>query len=341
MATTLEIVQVCEILDTIAVRTYRRLAQLAQETKVRALWESMAAAEAQHVAFWRRIISVGQTQPLPEVFSDPDQVLSDMQALVPQAEALLEQTRLEGAPLAAPFVALRLEFSMLNPSFEILFHLLRPLGGELTPSDDYQDHILQLGELVALQNGTSPELRLVSDMLQQLWKRNRHLALHAAIDPLTEAFNRRSFEALFCQLCQLAAPRGESVGLLMADVDDFKRINDGMGHAFGDLVLREVADSLRASLRTSDVLGRYGGDEFVLCLAPVQPASIREVAERARSAVEALLLPQGLSITLSLGGCVAQADSATPLKLLADLLQEADRKLYEAKALGKNHICIC
>ena len=308
MATTLEIVQVCEILDTIAVRTYRRLAQLAQETKVRALWESMAAAEAQHVAFWRRIISVGQTQPLPEVFSDPDQVLSDMQALVPQAEALLEQTRLEGAPLAAPFVALRLEFSMLNPSFEILFHLLRPLGGELTPSDDYQDHILQLGELVALQNGTSPELRLVSDMLQQLWKRNRHLALHAAIDPLTEAFNRRSFEALFCQLCQLAAPRGESVGLLMADVDDFKRINDGMGHAFGDLVLREVADALRASLRTSDVLGRYGGDEFVLCLAPVQPASIYEVAERARSAVQALLLPQGLSITLSLGGSVANAD---------------------------------
>jgi diguanylate cyclase (GGDEF)-like protein len=341
MATTLEIVQVCEILDAIAVRTYRRLAQLAREDKVRALWESMAAAEAQHVAFWRRIVSVGRTQPLPEVFSDPAQVLSDMQALVPQAEALFEQTQSESAVLAAPFVALRLEFSMLNPSFEILFHLLRPLGGDLTPADDYQDHILQLGELAALQSEKSPELRLMADMLQQLWKRNRHLALHAAIDPLTEAFNRRSFEALFCQLCQLAAPRGESVGLLMADVDDFKRVNDAMGHATGDLVLREVADAMRASLRASDVLGRYGGDEFVLCLAPIQPASLGEVAEKARSAVQALLLPQGLRITLSLGGCVARADSAAPLKLLVDLLQRADKQLYQAKALGKDHVCIC
>lgn len=339
MATTLDIVQVCEILDGIAVRTYRHLAHSAEDPRARALWESMAATEAQHVAFWRRIIAVGQTAPLPEVFANPDEVLADMRALVPVAQALLGQTRQGGAPISAPLVALRLEFSMLNPSFEILFHLLRPLGGEIAPADDYQDHILLLGDLLALEGGMSQELRLVSDMLQQLWKRNRHLALQAAVDPLTETFNRRSFDALSCQLCQLAAPSGESVGLLMADLDNFKPINDKMGHAFGDRVLTETAEAMRGCLRASDVLGRYGGDEFVFCLAPVRPERFREVAERVRSAVE-VLRPGGCMLTVSMGGAVARAGSQSPANLIAALLQRADEKLYEAKALGKNHICI-
>jgi diguanylate cyclase (GGDEF)-like protein len=125
----------------------------------------------------------------------------------------------------------------------------------------------------------------------------------------------------------------------MLDVDHFKRVNDSYGHETGDRVLRVLADSCRACLRQQDVIGRYGGEEFVAFL-PETPADLAlDAAERLRHAVETLTVdsPQGpVKVTVSIG--IATYNRATTS--ISALINAADRALYEAKQKGRNRVVV-
>ncbi|MBL8141630.1 MAG: GGDEF domain-containing protein, partial [Acidobacteria bacterium] len=126
------------------------------------------------------------------------------------------------------------------------------------------------------------------------------------------------------------------LSLLLVDVDDFKRLNDELGHLVGDYLLKQIADVLRRSVRVFDVCTRFGGEEFAILMPGTGLASALVVAERIRSRVEQASrdvgpLPAHLRITVSLGLAVLASDP-TPQELIA----RADRGLYRAKADGKN-----
>ncbi len=129
-----------------------------------------------------------------------------------------------------------------------------------------------------------------------------------------------------------------SVGLLLIDLDHFKSINDAFGHAAGDAVLHEFGVRARAILRGGDLLIRYGGDEFVAILPNAQLAAAHEVAERLRAYVSGRPFPSTppLTVTLSIGCTVV--DTATGKLSLADLMAQADARLYQAKRLGRNRV---
>ncbi len=160
----------------------------------------------------------------------------------------------------------------------------------------------------------------------------------ATLDGLTNSFNRRHFMEL-AQL-QLDSARRFSLPLsaLMIDVDHFKSVNDRYGHAIGDRVLRVVADRCRSALRSIDVLGRYGGEEFAILLPGTARANAASVlAERIRRAVaeEPIATDAGpVEVTISLGVAEVDADTVD----LAALLKRADAALYEAKQAGRNRV---
>ena len=160
----------------------------------------------------------------------------------------------------------------------------------------------------------------------------------ATLDGLTNTFNRRHFMEM-AQL-QLEGARRFSLPLsaLMIDVDHFKDVNDRYGHAIGDRVLRGVADRCRSALRSIDLLGRYGGEEFAILLpGTTLDSAARILAERIRRAVaeEPIATDAGpVQVTISLG--VAELNAAT--NDLAALLKRADAALYEAKLLGRNRV---
>jgi len=173
--------------------------------------------------------------------------------------------------------------------------------------------------------------------LQKLQEAHLDLERLAATDPLTGASNRRHF------LQRLQADRSRCLrqnrplGLLALDLDHFKSINDNYGHLAGDEVLKTLVSTLKAELRPSDVVGRMGGEEFMVLLADTNHAEARSVAERLRAAVAALEIPSlegPLKVTVSIGIAFFGDDG----DMVEAVFKAADLRLYAAKAHGRNRV---
>ncbi len=167
---------------------------------------------------------------------------------------------------------------------------------------------------------------------------NQGLVRETMTDALTGVANRRCFDDTLAMFWHHGIAAGGAVGLIMADIDHFKRYNDHYGHQAGDDCLRRVAARIGMLIREQDVLARYGGEEFAILLPDATPEAVRNVAERVREGVEQLclehagLMPPAI-VTLSLGyGCVSPHRGA----IMRDLVAIADGELYAAKRGGRN-----
>jgi diguanylate cyclase (GGDEF)-like protein len=164
------------------------------------------------------------------------------------------------------------------------------------------------------------------------------LAAQASHDPLTGVLNRRRFDELGERDIELSRRSGASVGVLMIDIDLFKRVNDERGHAVGDEVLKALCVACLGALRSSDVLARYGGEEFVVLLPGSGPEDSLMVAERLRARIGALRVPcEGgiVSITASFG---AYSGVPSPGVGIGLYIRRADEALYRSKALGRDRV---
>ncbi len=163
----------------------------------------------------------------------------------------------------------------------------------------------------------------------------------ANTDGLTGLYNHRYLHQRLEQEIERVGRYQRNLSLVMADIDHFKAYNDAFGHPGGDAVLISVAECLRQVSRSCDVVGRYGGDEFVLILPETPAGEARVMAERASRHVEALHLPAGddvtgSEVTLSLGVAALLTTGGDK----EDLIEAADTALYEAKRTGRNRVCI-
>jgi diguanylate cyclase (GGDEF)-like protein len=174
------------------------------------------------------------------------------------------------------------------------------------------------------------QLRENHTLLEQA---NRQLQLLAATDALTGLPNRRVLEANLNDLRQSPAVPGKPLSALMIDVDHFKRVNDTFSHETGDLVLKRVAELLRSSVRGSDLVSRYGGEEFVILMRGAASDVAMKQAERLRATVAGDTLG-AVPVTISIG--VATATCEQWQQELPSLLPEADKALYAAKHGGRN-----
>jgi len=159
----------------------------------------------------------------------------------------------------------------------------------------------------------------------------------ATTDGLTGAYNRRFFVELCHQELLQAGRRFRPTSLLLMDIDHFKRINDRFGHSAGDDVLRQVVEIGRKALRSEDVIGRIGGDEFAVLLPSTTLEQAAKVAERLRSTYERLEVPSpsgNVRFTVSCG----VAEWKPHFRTVEELLQRADCALYQAKNEGRNCI---
>lgn len=178
--------------------------------------------------------------------------------------------------------------------------------------------------------------RELSALNQRLNASIEELAHVAATDGLTGLWNRRHFEDRLTAELERAGRYGQPLSLLLFDIDHFKAINDTCGHQAGDAVLRELAAVVRARMRRSDAITRWGGEEFTVLIPNVPQSGAHEAAEKLRQAVEAHVFPNGLRVTVSIG--VAQwAGRPEP----ADRwIARADHALYEAKRGGRNRVVL-
>eukprot|EP00831_Metopus_contortus_P030250 TRINITY_DN2482_c0_g1_i4.p1 TRINITY_DN2482_c0_g1~~TRINITY_DN2482_c0_g1_i4.p1 ORF type:complete len:262 (-),score=59.92 TRINITY_DN2482_c0_g1_i4:196-981(-) len=134
----------------------------------------------------------------------------------------------------------------------------------------------------------------------------------------------------------LAARNGKSIGIIIADIDNFKKLNDAYGHSAGDKALKTAAFILESSLRKSDVSGRYGGEEFIVFTYNAQPEDLHALCERIRANIENNSENLcGNAFTISLGAAAGNIEDPSPDALMG-LIDIADKNLYQAKTNGKN-----
>lgn len=180
-------------------------------------------------------------------------------------------------------------------------------------------------------------LAIVMDHLITVWRRDERSLYEAVqLDSLTGAYTRGFTMELMHRVLTKARHEERRFGVLLLDLDHFKRINDAHGHARGDVVLQETTRAVQSTLRADDIVGRFGGEEFVVVLPGADLAQAMGAAERCRAAVESMTIPGTpyLSVTASVG-VAAYPDHGDDLDTL---LHAADRAMYTAKAHGRNRI---
>src|SRR3989338_6130039 len=160
----------------------------------------------------------------------------------------------------------------------------------------------------------------------------------AITDSLTEMHTRRHIMERFEEELKRASMRNIQLSFLMIDVDHFKRINDEHGHLTGDQILREIAHLIRENVREIDIIARFGGEEFCVILPDTDSPGARYVAQRIREAVENKQITAYDTVvktTVSIGMATFAKDGTTT----SELVDKADKALYQAKQNGRNRVC--
>jgi len=211
------------------------------------------------------------------------------------------------------------------------------IAGMEAGADDYISKPFDPQELkVRLRAG-----RRILDLQAELLAARESLRYQATHDGLTGLLNRSAaLDALRNEL-ERANRQNDPLCLMLADFDHFKDINDTYGHTIGDAVLCEAARRMRSSVRTYDIVGRYGGEEFLFILPGCDSRDARNQAERLQICVtrDPIVLPRvTLSFQMSLGGVVKHQPAVQDLDAL---IQAADSALYEAKMQGRNRVVLC
>jgi diguanylate cyclase (GGDEF)-like protein len=180
------------------------------------------------------------------------------------------------------------------------------------------------------------ELRRSRDEIAQKNVELEHMATH---DVLTGCLSRGAFFQRMAQAWEDARRTARPLSCLALDIDKFKSVNDGFGHAVGDRVIQETGKALVSSLRTADIVGRYGGDEFFVGMPGCGSEEGLAIAEKLRRTLEKRCRASfgditGLRVTVSIGIATFSGGDST----LADLIERADQALYDAKSAGRNRV---
>ncbi|MBN1434752.1 diguanylate cyclase [Candidatus Fermentibacterales bacterium] len=328
-AVSLAIVDVAYEIEVMARDLYAAWAQQFRSADLRTFWDAMSRDETSHLEFWGNLREIGKTTPFSMLLDDPRGLLESLSATRDSVRRIMDDASSGIGVTKALLTAYRLEFYMLEPSFQTLFQSLRFLQSDFDPVSEYEEHIATFVDGMVRFGGGSEETGLLALTLERLWKENRSLAAHALTDSLTGVLNRRGFFSLAGQVCALMRRREASVSVLMIDLDGFKRINDTMGHAAGDEALRCAAEATAGALRESDIVSRYGGDEFVVLLPETD--SVAELAGKVEEAIDRALGTRfGTGATI--GSATGRIDCDEVMGCLERLVAEADSGLYRIRA---------
>jgi diguanylate cyclase (GGDEF)-like protein len=252
----------------------------------------------------------------------------------------LDEYSWTSVPPAPPLTTLPWKTARKEKCVELDFPIMLPNASEkllkfrvnCTPILNEQEQVQ--GVLVSLADVTKLE-----ETIFALESSRADLESLAMRDPLTGIFNRRALFESFEDLYSVSSSRGLDFGCIMADIDHFKSFNDRFGHAVGDQVIQVVAQILSSTIRPTDILGRYGGEEFCILLPGEGPEGTAKAAERFRLAIaargsQAVRTTGDNRITMSFGVTCLSLGATGPL----ELVDQADKALYAAKEAGRNQV---
>lgn len=209
---------------------------------------------------------------------------------------------------------------------------LQSTNGTYHDGERIQIHTLEDGDKVQVGLGTILRFQY-QDVMDERYQRSMYES--KTRDALTEAYNRGYFMEAIERECAYAQRHGQTLSLLMFDIDHFKRVNDTYGHSAGDVALKLVAGAVANAVRKEDIFARYGGEEFAVLLRDTSSEMAFILAERIRRSIEKLEIEHDgrrIPCTVSIG----ISSTSSRLTRSSELIDAADERLYRAKGGGRN-----
>lgn len=329
-----EILELCVRLDESAQKTYVTLAECCTEGDLKRTFEQLAKEETTHVQWWSELLSAWEGGLIPPV-DDRTDLLESLQETAEQIELTLAGGLEDLSNDEMLDLAAQLEFYLLDPIFGELLDLVDP-GGAEHHRDAYWRHVMRLVDAIETHYSRKNLAHFLARVLARSYRDQQRLSTLATHDALTGVYNRRGFYGYLSQWGAWSSRYGHPLGVLLIDIDYFKVVNDSLGHPAGDDALRAIASALSAAVRSSDLVGRYGGDEFAI-LAPETPVDeLAELAQRVLELVRSSRFAAGaqdVGLSVSIGSAyMSGSQSVSPESILA----AADSSLYEAKRAGRD-----
>lgn len=331
------ILELCVVMDELARDSYASMAKSCDDPDLKATFGQMSTDESDHVAWWKDLLKAWEQGLVPDVVNDTDGLERHVHNLYTEMQKTIHADFKDVPKTTMLEISARFEFLLLDPIFGELLDLTEP-GGAKKHREAYARHLERIVGAIERFHESEDMARFLSRVLRRGWRDNLALAAFATRDPLSGLYNRRGLMTQLNHWMSWAGRYDRPLGTLLVDVDDFKAINDRYGQALGDTVLRTVADTLSSTVRESDLVARYGGDEFAIVAPEADAEELATLAARLVKAVSEISLSdwEGSEIPLgiSVGGTVATNPGAASTRT-DGLLATADRSLYQAKHAGK------
>jgi diguanylate cyclase (GGDEF)-like protein len=332
-----QIVTVCLKMDRYAVKIYQKLSQTAKDEELGKFWNKMSLEESKHVACWGDLLPLVEEGIIPPIFTHPEIILKELNANYDKIIAISKKSITSTDLSENFFLAFRLEFYLLHPALERLWHFYGILQKqEYNPENEYENHIQQFISAMEKFGAGTIELEVLAETVVRMWHQTKNMVQEANFDELTGILNRRGYFQAMTSLASLAKRNKFNSAVLMIDIDHFKQINDTLGHLTGDEVLKQIANIIKTNLRASDILGRFGGEEFIVFLPQIEGNSLYTLSEKIRTAIQEET-KQKIAVTVSIGGATKKITGEIEIEN-RDLIQLADKNMYKAKRKGRNQV---
>lgn len=334
-----EILELCIEMDLLAQRAYRVMSSHCENKGLAKTFKKMAAEEGTHVSWWNDLLGAWERGLLPDLVNDPDTLTERLTYLRAELEEAVSSSLQERSDDEMLATAARIEFVMIDPIFGEFIDLTEPAQADRR-HEAYSAHLQRLIEAIEHHYEEGSLATFLAGILNRTWRDNLALAVYATRDPLTGIHNRRALDTHLRQWSAWSARYGRPIGVALVDIDLFKSVNDTRGHAFGDKALREVAEALKKATRSSDLVVRYGGDEFAIIAPETEPDEFAGLLERIVTTVREIDLRDAeghrVPLSVSAGGAVAVDPPASHPRSPDRLLAAADQSLYSAKQSGRD-----
>jgi diguanylate cyclase (GGDEF)-like protein len=223
---------------------------------------------------------------------------------------------------------------MSNDEFGILANQFNLLRNQLNQANERLQFKIELADKEL--HKTNQNLQEQSNELQKI---NEELKRLSFTDVLTGMYNRRHFEDLMKTEVEMSLRHGDDNSLILIDIDFFKKINDNYGHDAGDIILREVANTMKSELRNTDILCRVGGEEFIVLCKRANSKDAMDIAEKLRARVEKqrhIFQGKSINVTISLG--VSSIPDIEKTITTTEFYKYSDLALYASKKTGRNKV---
>lgn len=334
-----EILELCIEMDLLAQRAYSAMSDRCQNEDLARTFKQMAIEEGSHVGWWNDLLGAWDRGLLPDLINDTSELTASLRDLRSELEESIPATLPERSDDEMLTTAARIEFFMIDPIFGELIDLTVPAQADRR-HEAYSAHLQRLIEAIEHHYEAGSLAAFLAGILSRTWRDNMALSVYATRDPLTGIHNRRALDTHLEQWSAWSARYGHPIGVALVDIDYFKGVNDDHGHAFGDIALRKIADALKRATRSSDLVVRYGGDEFAIIAPETDPDEFAKLLERMVATVREIDLRDAegrrVPLSVSAGGAVAVDPPASHPRGPDRLLAAADQSLYTAKLSGRD-----